>query len=57
MAPAYGLQKDKMTMRIGSEDRMVESLAPFRVSLAYHTVKLTGALAYDGRPELRVIHT
>lgn len=48
---AYGLQKDKITMRIGSEDRVVESLAPFRISLAYYTVKLTGALAYDGRPE------
>lgn len=48
---AYGLQKDKITMRIGAEDRVVESLAPFRISLAYYTVKLTGALAYDGRPE------
>lgn len=54
---AYGLQKDKITMRIGAEDRVVESLAPFRISLAYYTVKLTGALAYDGRPEKWVIHT
>lgn len=45
----WRVQKEKITIKVGTEERVIENLSPYHVSIAYYTVKVTGSLAYDGK--------